>query len=97
MNRRAIYGKAARSIREARNKSQAETAAAIGMTEDGYGTVERKQRDLLLQHLPLAAAFLRFDPLMFMNLTSEDPAKVLACLLPDEEKDPPAASHTKKE
>ena len=74
-----------RLIRDARNKSQAETAAAMELHEDALGLIERKQRDLMLEKFQLAATYLRFDPLAFMKLTSEDPAKVLACLLPDEE------------
>ncbi len=87
MNRRAIYGNAICLIRNARHKSQAETAAAMEMHEDALGLIERKQRDLLLEKFYLAAIYLRFDPLRFLQLTSEDPAKVLACLLPDEEAD----------
>ena len=84
MNRRAIYGNAIALIRGARKKSQAETAAAMEMHEDALGLIERKQRDLMLEKLHLAAIYLRFDPRAFLELTSEDPAKVLACLLPDE-------------
>ena len=72
-------------IRDARLKSQAETAAAMELHEDALGLIERKQRDLMLEKFHLGAMHLRFDPLRFMQLTSEDPAKVLACLLPDEE------------
>lgn len=74
-----------RLIRDARLKSQAETAAAMELHEDALGLIERKQRDLMLEKFQLAATYLRFDPVAFMRLTSEDPAKVLACLLPDEE------------
>lgn len=74
-----------RLIRDARLKSQAETAAAMELHEDALGLIERKQRDLMLEKFHLAATYLRFDPVAFMRLTSGDPAKVLACLLPDEE------------
>lgn len=76
-----------RLIRDARFKSQAETAAAMELHEDALGLIERKQRDLMLEKFHLGSIHLRFDPLAFMQLTSEDPAKVLACLLPDEEED----------
>lgn len=88
MNRRAIYGNAMRLIRDARLKSQAETAAAMELHADALGLIERKQRDLMLEKFHLGATYLRFDPVAFMKLTSEDPAKVLACLLPDEEVEP---------
>ena len=89
MNRRGIYGTGLRLIRDARFKSQAETAAAMELHVDALGLIERKQRDLMLEKFHLAAIYLRFDPAAFMRLTSEDPAKVLACLLPDEAAEQP--------
>lgn len=73
METRKIFGERLRELRQARSVSQMQLAAALGLTQNSIGMMERGQRGTTIEKVVLLAEYFHVSTDYLLGVT-DDPA-----------------------